>query len=152
MVYHRIFAYFVIVLIYSSAPLTARAQETIASQDVLTAKADAERDATAEVNPYIWFGHGCSLSVFGTMTGIASVMATEHYLPNANCLIPLIGGYLLTTSVGIKTVYSYQPDPPAARFIGKSPEYIDTYISTYKSTRGHRQAEWVAGDVLSARS
>ena len=136
------------VMLTLGMPLIALAQETATLSDVLTAKADAQRDADAEVKPYIWFGHGCSLSVFGTMTGIASVMATEHYFPNSNCLIPLMGmagGYLLTTSVGIKTVYSYQPDPPAARFIGKSPEYIDTYISTYKSTRGHKQAEWVAG-------
>ena len=136
------------VMLTFSTPLIAFAQETATVSDVLTAKADAQRDADAEVIPYIWFGHGCSLSVFGTMTGIASVMATEHYFPNSNCLIPLIGmagGYLLTTSVGITTVYSYQPDPPAARFIGKSPEYINTYTSTYKSTRGHKQAEWVAG-------
>ena len=132
----------------ASGPRTRESVATNSNSDVLTAKADAERDADVEVKPYIWFGHGCSLSVFGTMTGIASVMATEHYFPNSNCLIPLMGmagGYLLTTSVGIKTVYSYQPDPPAARFIGKSPEYIDIYISTYKSTRGHKQAEWVAG-------
>lgn len=136
------------VMLTFSTPLIAFAQETATVSDVLTAKADAQRDADAEVIPYIWFGHGCSLSVFGTMIGIASVMVTEHYFPNSNCLIPLIsmaGGYLLTTSVGIKTVYSYQPDPPVARFIGKSPEYINTYTSTYKSTRGHKQAKWVAG-------
>ena len=141
------FVHFGVMLTFST-PLIAFTQETVILSDVLTAKADAERDADAEVKPYIWFGHGCSLSVFGTMTGIAAVMATEHYLPKSNCFIPLIGmagGYLLTTSVGIKTVYSYQPDPPAARFIGKSPEYINNYISTYKSTRGRKQAEWVAG-------
>ena len=136
------------VMLTFSTPRIAFAQETATVSDMLTAKADAQRDADAEVKPYIWVGHGCSLSVLGIMTGIASVIAAEHYFPDSNCLTPLIsmaGGYLLTTSVGIKTVYSYRPDPPAARFIGKSPEYIDTYISTYKSTRGHKQTEWVAG-------
>lgn len=80
------------VMLTLGMPLIALAQETATLSDVLTAKADAQWDADAEVKPYIWFGHGCSLSVFGTMTGIASVMATEHYFPNSNCLIPLLTG------------------------------------------------------------
>ena len=141
MVYHRIFAYFVIVLIYISAPLTARAQETVASQDVSTAKADAGRDAEAEVNPYIWFGHGCLISCSGAAIGY------ENMRQNHNILVG-IGVYLLTTSAAITEVYFRPLAPPPERFIGKSPEYINTYISTYKAKSGRRKAKWTAAGCL----
>lgn len=39
----------------------------------------------------------------------------------------------------VPIAYLFQPPPPAARFVGKSPEYILTYTQTYKAKVRSRQ-------------
>ena len=46
-----------------------------------------------------------------------------------------IGGGCLLGSLGIMGAYFYQPSPPLTRLIGKPPEYIDTYVASYKGAR-----------------
>ncbi|MXV75882.1 hypothetical protein F4Z99_16615 [Candidatus Poribacteria bacterium] len=95
-----------------------------AAEAIANAKADANKD----VNKPLWFGAGCLLS------GSAFLLKPYGYfaLP-----IGSIGGYL------------YQPAPLPSRLIGKSPEYIAAYTSTYKSKRGEIQANSTAAGCLS---
>ena len=46
-----------------------------------------------------------------------------------------IGGGCLLGSVGIVAAYFYEPSPSPARLVGKPPEYVDLYVSTYKAER-----------------
>ena len=101
----------------------------IAQQDsVLDARFAAQRDADADVNPMRWR----LLGLFGG----------------------LLGGCLLG-SVMVAGAYIQVPTPPAERFIGKSPEYILTYTTTYESRTRKRQVEnttvgCIGGSVASA--
>ena len=66
-------------------------------------------------------------------------------------ILTCIGVYLLTTSAAITEVYVRHPDPPPDRFIGKSPAYINIYVSTYKAKSaksGRRRAKWAAAGCL----
>ena len=92
----------------------------VAQQDAVQAAADATADANKAVNKTLWFGAGCVLS---------GVSFSVPY------------GYILAIG-GIAGSYFYNPAPPPHRLLGKSPEYIATYTSTYKSKRGMGQATW----------
>ena len=118
---NQIFAFLMVALTLST-PFTTLAQPNLIAQQ---AKADAATDANKDVNKPIWFGAGCGLS------GLALV--SFPFLPGlyTSCLLP---------PAGIAGTYFYQPDPPASRFLGKSPEYVSIYTSTYKSRRGRIQA------------
>ena len=63
-------------------------------------------------------------------------------------LLPTPFGYIVPPSGAIGT-YFYQPAPPPALLIGKSPEYITAYTSTYQSKRGNIQAQWTSVGCLS---
>ena len=71
----------------------------------LEARVDAERDAEAEVKQVLWIGGGF--------------------------LLGLTGGCVLG-SVGLLGAGFYEPQVPASRLIGKSPEYILLYADTYR--------------------
>ena len=73
---------------------------------LLQARMDAQRDAQADTNPFLWGAGSCVLGTVGA------------------CLLG---------SVGVIGAYAYQPSPPPARFIGKSPEYIESYTKAYKT-------------------
>lgn len=47
---------------------------------------------------------------------------------------------LLCGCFTVPIAYFFQPPPPAARFVGKSPEYIRIYTQTYKAKVRNRQA------------
>ena len=47
------------------------------------------------------------------------------------------GGGCLLGSLGVVAAYFRQPSPPPTRFLGKPPEYIDVYVSHYKSRRNN---------------
>ena len=81
---------------------------------IATAKADADRDT----NKFVWVGSGCLVS------GIAT------FLPKGYWLLPLSF-----------VPRFYQPGPPPARLVGKSPEYVATYVAAYKSERGEKPSE-----------
>ena len=114
----HILAFFMIVITFS-LPLTSLAQPSPAE---VQAEADAIADANKDVNKTLWFGAGCLLS------GLVYIPSPGLFI---NCLFP---------PAGIAGTYFYRPSPPIARFVGKSPEYISVYTSTYKSKRGSIQA------------
>ena len=83
--------------------------EMSASQAIV----DAERDAAVDANSVLWLG--------GTFIGTSLVGCLFCGLPS-----------ILIASI-------YQPTPPAARLMGKSPEYIMLYTQTYKEKTKSRQ-------------
>lgn len=104
---------FIMFLMFSTS-FSSFGQSSFARNEVIaTAKADADRDT----NKFVWVGSGCLVS------GIAT------FLPKGYWLLPL--------SVVPRF---YQPGPPPARLVGKSPEYVATYVAAYKSERGRSQA------------
>ena len=119
---NHLFAFLMVVLTFS-IPFTTLAQPNWVAQQ---AKADAEADANKDVNKLIWFGTGCVLS--------GLVLVSIPLLPGVytSCLLP---------PAGIAGTYFYQPDPPVSRFLGKEPEYVSIYTSTYKSRRGRIQSD-----------
>lgn len=74
---------------------------------------NAERDAAADTNSVLWIG--------GTFVGTSVIGCLFCGLPT-----------ILVASI-------YQPTPPAARLMGKSPEYIMLYTQTYKEKVKSRQ-------------
>ena len=75
------------------------------SVDVL-AQTAAERDAEADTQQVLWIG--------------------------GNFVLGLVGGCVLG-SVGLFGAYLYEPQVPASRLMGKSPEYIMFYTDAYKA-------------------
>ena len=85
------------------------------------------------------------------------VILFGSYAYGTGCLLsrliflPLPSWYsCLLPPIGLTGTYFYQPDPPLARLIGKSPEYVAVYTSTYKSKRGGIQARWASAGCISA--
>jgi len=118
---------FGVVVLTFSMPFTALAQRNLV---VAQAEADATADANKDVNKPLWFGTGCLLSglVFLPLPGWSS------------CLLP---------PIGLTGTYFYRPAPPVSRLIGRTPEYVDVYTSTYKTKRGSAQASWASAGCLS---
>ncbi|MYK16654.1 hypothetical protein F4055_00590 [Candidatus Poribacteria bacterium] len=121
-----VLVFFMAVLTFSMPFVTFAQQNSI----VVEAMGDAETDANKDVNKPLWFGTGCLIS------GLVFLPLPGWY----SCLLP---------PAGLAGTYFYQPNPPAGRFIGKSAEYVDAYISTYKSKRGSVQAQWASAGCLS---
>ena len=116
---------FMAALTFSMPFVTLAQQNSVEAQAIVDA---ATADANKDVNKPLWFGTGCLLS------GLLFVPGWY------GCLLP---------PVGLTGTYLYQPDPPLARLMGKSPEYVDVYTSTYKSKRGNIQAQWATAGCLS---
>ena len=116
---------FLIVMLTFSTPFVAIAQQNFVQAEAATA---AEVDANKDVSKLLCFSAGCVLSAI-------------FFLPSPY-------GYLLPP-VGIIGSYSYRPVPSPARLIGKSPEYISAYTTTYKSKRGNIQVRWTSAGCLS---
>ena len=119
---------FGVVLLTFSMPFTALAQQNLV---VAQAEADATADANKDVNKPLWFGTGCLLSglVFLPLPGSWT-----------SCLLP---------PAGLTGTYFYRPAPPVSRLIGRTPEYVSVYTSTYKLKRGSVQANWASAGCLS---
>ena len=81
---------------------------TIAQEDdwEIEARVAAERDAEADTNQVLWIG--------------------------GNFLLGLVGGCVLGL-VGLFGVHLYEPQVPASRLMGKSPEYVMFYTDAYKA-------------------
>ena len=122
----RILAFFMMILMLST-PCVTVAQESSEQVDVEIAIAEAKRDAEADVNKLLWFGVGNLLS------GIALVQDYSFLFS--------IGGLIGT--------YFYRPNPPAARFVGKSSEYVELYSETYKKEIGRNHALWSTAGCVS---
>ena len=78
----------------------------IAANGPLKARINAQFDAQADTNQLAW---GASSFMLGTV------------------------GACLLGSVGVIGAYAYQPVPPPERFIGKSPQYVQSYTRAYKA-------------------
>ena len=126
----------VICILIGTLPTTTQAQQNT-DLDIINAKADAIRDAKADVNPFAWFTIGCVLPY----TSLALVGTSDTRIISWAALsVPILG---------ILTLYYYPPppDPPTNRFIGKTPQYVDTYIATYKTKSRNRQTLLAAAGV-----
>ena len=126
---------FVIFILIGTLPTTTQAQQNT-DLDIINAKADATRDAKADVNPFAWFTTGCVLPY----TSLALAGTDIPIISRAALCMPILG---------IPTLYYYAspPDPPTNRFIGKTPQYVDTYIATYKTKSRNRQTLLAAAGV-----
>ena len=88
-------------------PVHSQSPENVESTQT-QAVIDAENDAAAGVNKMVWIG--------GTFAGTSLVGCLF-------CGLPAI----IAASI-------YEPTPPAHRLMGKSPEYVMAYQTTYKNT------------------
>ncbi len=118
----------------------------------LQAKADAESDASRDVNALAYFGAGMSAPLaVGTCclmaggTGVLIVQENVDFFPFIS--ISVVSATIL--SIGI-TDDSAPPNPPPERLIGKSSEYIKFYAAAYRSKmRSYRMRAVAAGSILS---
>ena len=73
---------------------------------MLQARMDAQQDAQADANPFLWSAGTCVLASVGS------------------CLLG---------SAGVIGATAYKPTPSPARLMGKSPQYITTYTKAYQT-------------------
>ena len=119
----KFFTFFIAVLVFSSPFVTiAQLHSGRVTEEGAAAQSAAEADANTDVNKPLYFGLGCLLTGLPFITTAAVIGAPA----------------------GILGTYFYQPDPPMSRLIGKSPEYVDAHIISYKSKRGRTQALWTS--------
>ena len=117
----------------------------------LQAKADAESDASRDVNALAYFGAGMSAPfAAGTcslMAGSIGVLIDDEnveFLP----FISLSVSFAAVLSLGIAD-HSPPPNPPPERLIGKSSEYIKFYANAYRSKmRSYRMQTVAAGSIV----
>ena len=80
----------------------------------------------------------------------AAMEATQDAQADANGALWFFAGGLLGV-IGVIVAYVAEPTPPAARLMGKSPEYLAVYMQTYKSEARSaqvRSALWGIGTLL----
>lgn len=144
------------VLVFSMPFTTLAQQHTQSVQERSVAESDAKRDSQHDVNETRWFiggfvGHGAGALI----TLVGAILALKgHYIHHeeASCasavgatlhtagVCLMFGGPAVTSFVPLVAV-SLSPTPQPDRLLGKSPAYIDTYVSTYKrSVRMRRGA------------
>lgn len=112
---------------------TAAAQK--ASAVVLEAKAAAERDASKDTNEPLWFCIGTPLLfVFSSaVVGGHMILDPSEYDDDEARVyvcasLALSASYITWVSWGIFA----EKTPPPHRLIGKSPEYVESYLNAYK--------------------
>ena len=124
----------------------------------LEAKAAAERDASKDTNEPLWFCIGGPTLLFGFLYGVMG----GHMILNAS---EYTGGWVIdfeeyqarvcgvgslalgASCIGIvgRGIFAETPPPPD-RLIGKSPEYVESYLNAYKrKVRTLRGISTVAG-------
>ena len=109
---------FLMAVLTFSMPLATLAQQDYSIQ--IEARTDAEADAEARTNKVIWFGLGCLGGWFAGVGGLLSVAGA----------------------------YFYEPSPPSAAFLGKSPEYVAIYTDAYKEKAKSLQVNSAAGGCV----
>ena len=110
-------------LIFSMPFVTLAQQPSVQAEAIIA----AEQDANKDVNKPFWFGAGCFLSGLSFLANsvwlyCAAVWCYWHLLLSAG-------------------------NPPPARLIGKSSEYITAYTSAYQLKRGSIQAQWTSAGL-----
>ena len=117
----------------------------------LQAKADAESDASRDVNALAYFGAGMSAPfAAGTcclMAGCIGVLIDNESVD----FFPFISASVVSAailSIGI-TDHSAPPNPPPERLIGKSSEYVKFYAKVYRAKmRSYRMRAVAAGSIV----
>ena len=137
------------------------------------AKMAAERDADRDINRFLWFTVGLGTTAvccLGAYIGSAiaheftSLPTDYHYapedeppwVPEKECLgfpivtsirrLGTIGGASACGGLSFLVIYVAQSNPPSERFIGKSPEYVESYMAAYTSkARSNRIKSAAAG-------
>ena len=152
------------VLVFSMPFTTLAQQHTQSVPEHYVAESDAKRDSKRDVNEIGWFLGGFAGYGAGALVAVAGVLLSLQ----ASCLLDtgvdaqseyesgvclMLGGLVLTSFVPLVAV-SLSPTPQPDQLLGKSPAYIDTYVSTYKrSIRIRRGAfssiGWLSGAALS---
>ena len=134
----KFWAFFMALLVFSM-PFVARAQQQPqqVTQELASAEAEAETDANRDVNKPLYFGLGCLLTGIPILTSI--VVDNSDLADYLSSSVP---------ALAILGMYYHRPNPPVSRLIGKSPAYINTYTSHYKSRRGRIQANWASAGCL----
>lgn len=120
---------------------------------ILEAKADAEQDASRDVNKLAWFGAGMTGFIGGA--GIGSGVGLTIDEPEVGAFLGLSEGMVIGCLVGsivgslitlIWVANRKPPHPSPERLIGKSPEYVDQYMDAYrKEIRSRRTQAAVVG-------
>lgn len=148
------------VILTFSAPFVAFAQqnsvqvEDAATKEVnavrLAAITAAESDANSNINKFACFGAGAGAAIVGGLCGVFYV-SEAYYTPAFPEVAVFVGGFasgagIFTSLVGS---YSYPPNPPPEKLIGKSPEYVMVYAEAYrKKTLSLRMKSAVTGAAI----
>ncbi len=116
----------------------------------LEAQAAAESDASSDINKLACFTAGAGAAIIGGGCGLVYLVET-YYDPDFSQLAASVGG--LASGVGIFATligtYSYPPNPPPEKLIGKSPEYVMFYADAYRDkTRSLRIKSAVTGVAI----
>ena len=154
---HQLVSLLMVILTFIlSFPTVATAQY---DDSVEAAKRDAKADAKADTNEFLWFATTCGVSI-GTLviagliiehhldeTGSAyysQVEAAESAIARVDEIV--VTAALLPYSVGTGAIWGigkfYQLSPPTARFMGKSPQYIQAYTTAYKEQKVNTRSNW----------
>ena len=142
-------------LVFSMLFMTFAQQNPKYEDERAAAKADAERDAANDVNKLIWGGVSCvagAVGITGCLLGGLIVAFGAEYgdgWSDEEILITSLltcGGGGIVAFSPVVLAGSMKPTPPSERLLGKSPEYVDTYVNTYvRKVRQHRRRASVNG-------
>ena len=115
---------FIMIVLVFSMPFITFAQQYDDSDFAIL---HAERDAKNDVNESKWFLTGC---LGGALVVIAISISEQDSIAEP------VGGLLGTcrlAGLGFLTGYAilHSPSPPPERLLGKSPEYVVSYVNTY---------------------
>ena len=128
----------------SKAPETGATQDSNALK--LQAKADAQRDANNDFDKVLW-SFASVVPFLGGAVGALGGCAVGALMSPSNSLLFYApsGGELMGASIGClvfgciplisirDSIVNYKPtNLPLDRFIGKSPEYVESYTEFYK--------------------
>ena len=144
------FAIFISILI-GIAPITTFAQQQ-ANTEALTAKADAELHAKNDFEKITWMGVGLCVPVLSVATGCITSYALEKAKGGDPTFAGYVYGYFNTTGMvggaglvcygSAYWIYYHETAPPAERLLGKSPEYIEHYTTTYQNKMRSERIKW----------
>ena len=159
---------FLMAVLTFSTPFVALAQqnpvkaetEAVAEQDAYTmslqAKANAERDASNDFNLLVWLIAGgagvTALGVIGLFAGCAFGLRNDppqdYEIITGGMVLGGLAGCGIGISAPLYAIYKYKAAVPSERLIGKSPEYIEAYTSTYRHKLGLLRATRAGMGVL----
>ena len=143
-------------------PVLTEVSKTAAAQNAnavaLEAKAAAEQDASKDTNEPLWFCIGGTLPFAFSSTFLGGLMILNPSEFTGGILFAdetaaCIGGFVyLALGASCITIVSRgifaETPPPPNRLIGKSPEYVESYLNAYKrKVRTLRGTSTVAGSV-----